>query len=84
MLVADYAREKCRRAICFSEHRRDFHPRRTRNGRGVGRDFPFVGKKEPRIAKNCKESWACFGDIELMPDWTEFNFQFPPTKASRE
>jgi hypothetical protein len=27
-------------------------------GGWVERDFPFVGKKEPRIAKNCKESGA--------------------------
>ena len=28
-------------------------------GGWVERDFPFIGKKKPRIAKNCKESETC-------------------------
>jgi hypothetical protein len=28
----------------------------TRDGWRIGRDFHFIGKKKPRIAKNCKES----------------------------
>jgi hypothetical protein len=52
----------------------------TRAGLGmggwVGRDFPFVGKKEPRIAKNCKESGVGIDNTELMPDRIEKQFFF--------
>jgi hypothetical protein len=37
----------------------------------VGRDFPFADKKEPRIAKNCKEPRAYFDKVGLMLDQTE-------------
>src|ERR1035441_9770773 len=35
------------------------------------RDCPFIGKKKPRIAKNCKESKTGLDNTKSMPDQTE-------------
>jgi hypothetical protein len=57
----------------------------TRAGPGMGgwveRDLSSIGKKESRIAKNCKESQidssgACFDSIELMPNRPQKQFCF--------
>jgi len=50
-------------------------------GGWVERDFPFVGKKEPRIAKNCKESGVGIDNTELMPDRIEKQFFLPAPRS---